>query len=180
MVKEVSAMAGEKAHHGRCEGHGHVHARHADLAAMDVAAMIDRARAFAVARKIPFTEMRARVLTVLAGEEKPLTAYEITDRLSVPKKVQAVQVYRALDFLQEAGCVHRLASKASYFACDHSHHGGEAVVFLVCNDCGAVEEASSPAIAVSLEEVAKASGFQSANPIVELEGRCATCSSLGA
>lgn len=168
-------MAGEKAHHERCEGHGHAHPPHAD-----VAAMIDRARAFAAARKLPFTEMRARVLTVLAREEKPLTAYEIVDRLSVSKKVQAVQVYRALDFLQQASCVHRLASKASYFACNHSHHSGEAVVFLVCNDCGAVEEAPSPAIAASLEEVAKASGFQSANPIVELEGRCATCANHAA
>ncbi|MCA3625919.1 MAG: transcriptional repressor [Methylobacterium sp.] len=166
-------MAEGHAHQGRCDGHGHA-------TLPDVNAILARARAFATARKIPFTEMRARVLTALAGETKPLTAYEIVDRLSSPKKVQPVQVYRALDFLQEAGCVHRLASKASYFACDHSHHGGEAVVFLVCNDCGAVEEASSPAIAASLEEVAKASGFQSANPIVELEGRCATCTSHAA
>lgn len=84
-------MVGEKAHHERCEGHGHAHPPHFDLAVM-----IDRARAFAAARKLPFTEMRARVLSVLAREEKPLTAYEIVDRLSVPKKVQAVQVYRAL------------------------------------------------------------------------------------
>jgi Fur family zinc uptake transcriptional regulator len=48
-------------------------------------------------------------------------------------------------------------------------------VFLVCNDCGAVEEAPSAAVASGLDEVAKASGFQSANPIVELEGRCARC-----
>jgi Fur family zinc uptake transcriptional regulator len=170
MVKEVSAMAGEKAHHEQCDGHGHVHARHAD-----VAAMIDRARAFAVARKIPFTEMRARVLTVLAREEKPLTAYEITDRLSLPKKVQAVQVYRALDFLQEAGCVHRLASKASYFACDHEHHPGEAVVFMVCSHCGTVQEAPSDLVARGLQGAAEHAGFKPGHPIVELEGECARC-----
>lgn len=175
MVKEVSAMAGEKAHHERCEGHGHAHPPHSD-----VAALIDRARAFAAQRKIPFTEMRARVLTVLAHEVKPLTAYEIVDRLSAQKKVQAVQVYRALDFLQEAGCVHRLASRASYFACDHSHHGGEMVVFLICNDCGAVEEAPSAAVTLGLDEAARASGFQPANPIVELEGRCARCANHAA
>ena len=165
-------MAGEKVHHERCEGHGHVHAPHSD-----VAAMIDRARAFAVARKIPFTEMRARVLTVLAREEKPLTAYEIVDRLSIPKKVQAVQVYRALDFLQEAGCVHRLASKASYFACDHEHHPGEAVVFMVCSHCGTVQEAPSDLVAQGLQGAAEHAGFKPAHPIVELEGECARCAS---
>lgn len=163
-------MAGEKAHHGRCDGHGHAHADHFDLAAM-----LDRARAFAAARKIPFTEMRARVLTVLAGEGKPLTAYEITDRLSVPKKVQAVQVYRALDFLQAAGCVHRLASKASYFACDHEHHPGEAVVFMVCSHCGTVQEAPSGLVTQGLQGAAEHAGFRPVHPIVELEGECARC-----
>ncbi|MFM8746964.1 MAG: Fur family transcriptional regulator [Aestuariivirga sp.] len=164
-------MAGEKAHHERCGGHGHAHTAHSD-----VAAMIDRARAFAAARKLPFTEMRARVLTVLAQEEKPLTAYELVDRLSVPKIVQAVQVYRALDFLQEAGCVHRLASKASYFACDHEHHPGEAVVFMVCSHCGTVQEAPSDLVAQGLQGAAEHAGFKPAHPIVELEGECARCS----
>ncbi len=165
-------MAGEKAHHERCEGHGNAHPPH-----LDVATMIDRARAFAAQRKIPFTEMRARVLTVLAREEKPLTAYEIVDRLSVPKKVQAVQVYRALDFLQEAGCVHRLASKASYFACDHEHHPGEAVVFMVCSHCGTVQEAPSDLVSRGLRGVAEDAGFKPVHPIIEIEGECSSCAS---
>jgi Fur family transcriptional regulator, zinc uptake regulator len=170
MVKEVSAMAGEKAYHAQCERHNHPHAPHSDMAMM-----VERARAFATERKVPFTQMRARVLSVLAGEEKPLTAYEIADRLSGPKKVQAVQVYRALDFLQEAGCVHRLASKASYFACDHEHHPGEAVVFMVCKNCGTVQEAPSDLVARGLQGAAELAGFRPVHPIVELEGECARC-----
>ena len=163
-------MAVAETHQERCEGHGHSHAP-----VSDVSAMMDRARAFAAARKVPFTEMRARVLTTLASEAKPLTAYEIVDRLSGSKKVQAVQVYRALDFLQEAGCVHRLASRASYFACDHEHHPGEAVVFMVCSNCGIVREAPSDLVAQGLQDAAEHAGFRPVHPIVEMEGECARC-----
>jgi Fur family zinc uptake transcriptional regulator len=117
----------------------------------------------------------ARVLTVLAREEKPLTAYEIVDRLKGSKKVQAVQVYRALDFLQEAGCIHRLASKASYFACDHEHHPGEAVVFMICSHCGTVQEVASEAFARGLRSAAKLTGFKPVHPTFEVEGECAEC-----
>jgi Fur family transcriptional regulator, zinc uptake regulator len=119
--------------------------------------------------------MRQRVLDVLTSDAKPLSAYEIVDRLGVWKKVQAVQVYRALDFLQAAGCVHRLASRASYFACDHSHHAGEAVVFMVCSACGSVAEAPSQTIARELEGVVQAAGFKPATPILEVEGQCPDC-----
>lgn len=175
-------MAGDKAHHARHEGHdhaGHDHAGqgHAHASPFDVAAMVERARAFAASRKIPFTEMRARVLTVLAREGKPLTAYEIVDRLSGSKKVQAIQVYRALDFLQEAGCIHRLASKASYVACDHEHHPGEAVVFMICSHCGTVQEVPSETFARGLRSAAKATGFKPLHPTFEVEGECAECTS---
>jgi Fur family zinc uptake transcriptional regulator len=79
----------------------------------DAGTILARARAFAVANGLPFTSMRERVLVLLSHASKPLTAYEIAERLSETKKVQAVQVYRALDFLQEAGCVLSMPSEFS-------------------------------------------------------------------
>jgi Fur family zinc uptake transcriptional regulator len=163
-------MAGDRAHHAGHKGCDHGHDHHSD-----VTSMVERARRFAASRNVPFTEMRVRVLTVLAREEKPLTAYEIVDRLKGSKKVQAVQVYRALDFLQEAGCIHRLASKASYFACDHEHHPGEAVVFMICSHCGTVQEVPSEAFARGLRSAAKLTGFKPVHPTFEVEGECANC-----
>jgi Fur family transcriptional regulator, zinc uptake regulator len=134
-----------------------------------------RARSYAMSKAIPFTTMRQRVLAVLAASEKPLTAYEIADELSHPKKVQAVQVYRALEFLQEAGCIHRLASRSVYFACDHLHGEGETTVFMVCRECGAVQETASDLVARGLRGAAKTAGFMPQRPTVELEGECAEC-----
>jgi Fur family zinc uptake transcriptional regulator len=143
--------------------------------AVDADAVQSRARSYATSKGIPFTSMRQRVLALLAASGKPMAAYEIAEKLSDARKVQAVQVYRALEFLQEAGCVHRLASRSAYFACGHLHGEGEAVVFMVCSQCGAVQEAASDLVARGLRGVAKTSGFKPLHPIVELEGECANC-----
>jgi Fur family zinc uptake transcriptional regulator len=119
--------------------------------------------------------MRQRVLALLAASGKPMAAYEIAEALSNTRRVQPVQAYRALEFLQEAGCIHRLASRSAYFACDHLHGEGETVVFMVCGQCGAVQEAVSDLVARGLRGVAKTTGFRPLRPIVELEGECATC-----
>lgn len=119
--------------------------------------------------------MRERVLALLAASILPISAHDIAYKLSGARKVEAVQVYRALEFLQEAGCVHRLVSQSSYFACHHLHGDGEAVVFMTCKQCGAVEEATSSLIARGLKDVVEATGFKPRHPIVELEGECANC-----
>jgi len=134
-----------------------------------------RARLYAASKGTPFTPMRQRVLAVLGTSDKPLTAYEIAGEISDKRKVHGVEVYRALEFLQEAGCIHRLASQSSYFACDHLHGEGEAVVFMVCQECGAVHEMESELVTRGLKSAAKTMGFRPAHSIVEVEGKCATC-----
>jgi Fur family transcriptional regulator, zinc uptake regulator len=142
---------------------------------IDGDAVESRACSYAASKGIPFTPVRQRVLALLAASGKPMAAYEIAEKLSDTRKVHAVQVYRALEFLLEAGCIHRLASRSAYFACDHLHGEGETVVFMVCGQCGAVQEAVSDLVARGLRGVAKTTGFRPLRPIVELEGECATC-----
>lgn len=148
--------------------------------AHDEATLEERVLAFARRTQQAFTPMRRRVLDTLAGAAVPLTAYEIADILSTEKSVAAVQVYRALDFLQEAGAVHRLASRAAFFACDHVHADGETVVFMICNQCGVVQEGQAPLVGEGLRSAAEATGFQPARPILELEGQCAACAGTAA
>lgn len=151
----------------RGDAHGH---------AVDGDAAESRARSYAVSKGVQFTPMRQRVLALLAAFGKPLSAYEIADKLSDARKLQAVQVYRALEFLQDAGCIHRLASRSAYFACDHLHGEGETVVFMVCRQCGVVQETASELVARGLRSAAKTTGFKPRHPMVEVEGECAKCS----
>ncbi len=62
-----------------------------------------------------------------------------------------ITVYRALEFLRENGLVHRIESRNAFVACVHTHAAGDLVVFLICERCGAVGEASSAEVAATLQ-----------------------------
>jgi Fur family zinc uptake transcriptional regulator len=49
------------------------------------------------------------------------------------------------------------------------------VVFLICEHCGAVGEASSAELAASLSSAAGAAGFVPKSPVIEITGVCSHC-----
>ena len=90
------------------------------------------------------TPIRRKVLAALLGSHQPLGAYDIIERLApTGPRPAPITVYRALEFLRENGLVHRIESRNAFIACVHNHATGELVVFLICERCGAVGEASS-------------------------------------
>ena len=93
------------------------------------------------------TPIRRDVLEALLASHKPLGAYEIIER-TAPRGTRPapITVYRALDFLMENGLVHRIESRNAFVACVRNHGAGDLVVFLICERCGAVGEASSKAV----------------------------------
>src|SRR5437763_10686900 len=123
------------------------------------------------------TPGRRRALEVLEAAGKPLGAYDMMELLGKDGRRPApISVYRALDFLVEHGYVHRLASRNAFLACAHRHHHHhEPVAFLICDNCGRVDEASSPRLAASLGEVAEKSGFFPRAEVIEIAGRCSRC-----
>jgi len=122
------------------------------------------------------TAIRRKVLAVLLGSHKPLGAYEIVDRLA-PKgpRPAPITAYRALEFLRENGLVHRIESRNAFIACVHTHAAGDLVVFLICENCGAVGEASSDAVATTLANAARSAGFAPKSPVIEITGVCVHC-----
>jgi Fur family zinc uptake transcriptional regulator len=119
------------------------------------------------------TPIRRKVLGVLLGSHNPLGAYEIIDRLA--PRPAPITAYRALDFLRENGLVHRIESRNAFIACVHNHAAGALVVFLICERCGAVGEASSPEVATTLAAAARAAGFTPKSPVLEISGVCTHC-----
>ena len=116
------------------------------------------------------------MLDELLGSHKPLGAYEIIDRLAHRGTRPApITAYRALEFLRENGLVHRIESRNAFIACVHNHPAGELVVFLICEHCGAVGEASSAELAASLTSAAGAAGFVPKSPVIEITGVCSHC-----
>jgi Fur family transcriptional regulator, zinc uptake regulator len=135
-----------------------------------------RAEALCVERAERLTPTRRRVLEALAASHRPLGAYEIIDRLAERGPRPApITVYRALDFLQAQGLVHRIESRNAFIACIGKHDAGAMIVFLLCDLCGAVGEAPSAAVAETLLAAARSAGFTPKTPVIEIPGVCSHC-----
>jgi Fur family zinc uptake transcriptional regulator len=116
------------------------------------------------------------VLAALLASHKPLGAYEIIDRMAAKGARPApITAYRALEFLRENGLVHRIESHNAFVACVHTHAAGDLVVFLICERCGVVGEASSADVATTLTSAARAAGFTPKSPVIEISGVCSHC-----
>jgi Fur family transcriptional regulator, zinc uptake regulator len=128
------------------------------------------------ARAQRLTPIRRQVLEALLESHKPLGAYEIIDRLAEKNgRTAPITVYRALDFLRDNGLVHRIESRNAFVACVHNHEGGDPVVFLICERCGAVGEAPGGIVTQAIKTSARAAGFTPRSPLVEIVGVCSHC-----
>ncbi|WP_457797720.1 Fur family transcriptional regulator [Methylocystis sp. S23] len=123
------------------------------------------------------TPARRRALDILTQAGRPVGAYEMIDLMAEAdgKRPAPVSVYRALAFLLDHGLAHRLESKNAFVVCGHSHGAEEPVVFLICEACGEVKEATSAGLARELSALAGEAGFKARTRVVEIAGRCARC-----
>ena len=134
------------------------------------------AEARCVQRGQRLTDIRRDVLGTLLASHHPLGAYEIMDRVAPRGSRPApITIYRALEFLRANGLVHRIESRNAFVACVHAHAAGDLVVFLICERCGAVGEASSPEVAATLRSAARGAGFTPKSPVIEISGICTHC-----
>ncbi|MBY6241885.1 Fur family transcriptional regulator [Methylosinus sp. Sm6] len=123
------------------------------------------------------TPARRAALDILTKANRPVGAYEMIDLLAEEsgKRPAPISVYRALGYLLDQGLAHRLASRNAFVVCGHDHEEGEPVIFFICDDCGEVREATSPALANALTGSSQAVRFEPRTRVIEIAGRCARC-----
>ncbi|MCG8393505.1 MAG: transcriptional repressor [Pseudomonadales bacterium] len=127
------------------------------------------------------TPRRRQVMNLLLAQAGPQSAYQLLDQFKdrYQSNAQPPTIYRALDFLVQQGLAHRLSSTNQYLACDHitCRHGHKGTVFLLCDECGGVQETPLAGAAVSeLEQTLDTLGFEiQQEPLLEVHGRCANC-----
>ncbi len=155
-------------HHHHGTGHSHDSHGHDALAA---------AEAHCASLGLRLTETRRHVFEALAGNPQAMGAYDLIDALANRghKRLAPISVYRALDFLQEAGLAHKIESRNAFVACPHRHGANDVVVFMICDHCGRVEEATSDAFSKAMAGVAKSMRFAPRGQVVEMHGRCSGC-----
>ena len=131
------------------------------------------------ARGLTFTPLRRQVYALIAAERTPVGAYDLLDRLKTEKANAApVTVYRALDFLLEAGLIHRIDALQAYSVCEAgaTDHGG---MLLVCDNCKSVTEFENARLEHQIAETALAHKFHIANHLIEIRGLCSHCEARG-
>ena len=151
--------------------HKHSHTEHSGES------LIDAARDSLVASGEQWTSMRSDVFEELASHERPASAYDIADNLSVKrgKRVAPNSVYRILDLFVSNNLALRVESANAYLA--NSHPGcTHDCIFLVCDECGEATHADSDEVSKTVRGIAKAQNFAARRPIIEIRGLCAACS----
>ena len=129
-------------------------------------------------RGLRLTEIRARVLGLVADAGKPIKAYDLLDKVREGEGAGAAApptVYRALDFLMANGFVHKLESVNAFVACHHPNSDQHSVPFLICDRCHSAVELEDREVVTQLEARAKALGFAPQAQTLEVHGLCARC-----
>ncbi|NLA67357.1 MAG: transcriptional repressor, partial [Gammaproteobacteria bacterium] len=113
-------------------------------------------------RGLRLTPIRAHVLGLIADAEQPLKAYDLLDRVregNGPGAAGPPTVYRALDFLQANGFIHKLQSVNAFVACHHPGGRRHSVPFLICDGCQQAVELEDRSVVDALDGHARRLGF---------------------
>ena len=132
---------------------------------------------------VRLTSIRRRVLELVWNGHKAVKAYDILKRLDETDGAQApTTVYRALEFLQAQGLVHKVESLNAFVGCAHpaasmSEDGHDCQLF-ICDACGDVAECCDDTVSGKIRENARLAGFRPKRQMLEVHGTCAGCGAL--
>lgn len=155
--------------------HGHTHGpANTPCAPQDADAFLAEAETLVARRGQKMTRIRRKVLRLLLESDGPAKAYDLLANLDGEGAAKPPTIYRALDFLQETGLVHKIESLNAYVACGHTSHSHSAV-FLICEECQSAEELHAVETSKALEKETEAAGFHLTRAVIEVRGRCRRC-----
>ncbi len=131
-------------------------------------------------------DMQMRIRDLLAGAEKPLSAYDVIDALRGQGRLAPPTVYRALQKLIDEGLAHRLETRNAYVACQHGdatcepgHGHAHRAGFMICRVCGRAQEFGDAEVEALLAQTAAHSGFVAERVAIEIQGFCQLCREAG-
>ncbi|KPC53370.1 Fur family transcriptional regulator [Amantichitinum ursilacus] len=125
------------------------------------------------------TPIRRQVLQRVADQPGYCKAYDLLEQLRPEiASLTPPTIYRALEFLETEGLVHRLDVVNGYVACQQHDHGAQ-TLFLICPCCGKVAEARSEDSGYFFRKLLADNGFGEAPPHLEVKALCGACQKQG-
>lgn len=153
---------------GACN-HGH----RSTVSETGVIDALTKAQALSAEKGLRWTEPRRRVYELLLQAGGPVKAYDLMEVYAEGRTAKPPTVYRALEFLEQFGLVHRIASLNAYVACEGDDPAHTAA-FLICDCCGSADE-FDPGQVRAAAAAAAAHGFVARAVALEVRGRCRLC-----
>jgi len=144
---------------------------------MNAEQLLEQAKSVCLERGARFTRIREQVFILLTKHNSAVGAYDLLEELkAIDPAAKPATIYRALDFLNQQGFVHKIESINAFVLCDHFSDCNHPVQLLICDECGHVEEIQSNNLDLAIRAMADASGFNISHQIVEAHGKCQNCS----
>ncbi|MEM7701225.1 MAG: transcriptional repressor [Pseudomonadota bacterium] len=138
--------------------------------------LIEAGRKALTAAGEQWTSMREAVFVELARFERPISAYDIADRLSElrGKRVAPNSIYRILDLFVSKGLAVRIESSNAYLVnlhpgCSHD------CIFLVCEECGDAAHVDDSDVSRAVRALTGRREFRADAPVLEIRGLCRQC-----
>ena len=146
----------------------------------EINVILDHVAKSCAARGKQLTAKRKLVLKALLHADKALSAYDLVDycKAHFEETIQAMTVYRVLDFLENEHFAHKLKVSNKYIMCSHilCDHDHGTPQFLICSKCDKItEQTIAPIIMTGLQSQAKQKGFTVTQPQLEISGVCDEC-----
>jgi len=121
------------------------------------------------------TQPRKRVLEALAQAQQPVSPYDIQKMLGQKgSHLNHVTIYRILDLLCLLNLAHRTLLLGGFVRCTLGQKEG-CHRFMVCRQCGGLQEFADMALCQEENEVAQDLGFRTEHHFSEFFGLCSKC-----
>jgi len=121
------------------------------------------------------TKPRKLVLEVLEETEQPLSPYDIQGILRARGKyLNHVTIYRILDLFCRLNLTHKMLSSGGFVKCNLAAVEG-CHRFMVCQQCGAIQEFANEGLCQGENEFAMNLGFHTEYHLSEFSGLCSSC-----
>jgi Fur family zinc uptake transcriptional regulator len=121
------------------------------------------------------TKPRRLVLDVLEKTEKPLSPYDIQRILRARGiYLNHVTIYRTLSLLCSLNLAHKVLSNGGFVKCSLDAVEG-CHRFMVCQDCGAIQEFADKELCQEENAFAEDLGFYTEHHLSEFSGLCSRC-----
>jgi Fur family zinc uptake transcriptional regulator len=139
-------------------------------------ALKEAAREALSGQGVQWTDLRETVFDALAEGNRPVSAYDVADRVSTltGRRIAANSVYRILDLFVAHNVAKRVESRNAYVANRHPTCAHDCI-FLVCEGCGRIDHLDDDRLAEGMRTRASGAGFAPNRAVLELLGRCTAC-----